>query len=218
MPSAYKIPHDLPHQTVISGTANGRLFRLEGGGVGRPYDGKLGSVLKSTTGPLYISIHLLDIVAVFGYPTYSNYHEDTKDLFKISDGYEYERNIKYENGGHMKTLHKITRHSDHLSGDFQVLECSVEAPELEATEPTVETFIAAGPGKIDSNAVLAWRKKGGGYFTARFESQYRLNHEESLPHLQFRVVHVTTDHSQEVLDQKESLHVIRHLPGLSWKP
>ena len=118
----------------------------------------------------------------------------------------------------MKTLHKITRHSDHLSGDFQVLECSVEAPELESIEPIVETFIPAGPGKIDSNAVLAWRKKGGEYFTARCESQYRLNHEESLPRLQFHVVHFTTDHCHEVLDQKESLHVIRHLPVLSWKP
>ena len=90
----------------------------------------------------------------------------------------------------------------------------MEAPELES----IEHSSPAGPGKIDSNAVLAWRKKGGGYITARCESQYRLNHEESLPHLQFRVVHFTTDHSQEVLDQKESLHVIRHLRGLSWKP
>lgn len=208
------VPEELRHKTVIRGTANGKTFRLEGEGVGRPYDGKLASVLKSSTGPLHIPMHLLDIVAIFGYPTYSKYHEDTKDLFKISDGYEYERNIKYENGGHMKTLHKITRHSNQLSGDFQVLECSVQAPELECIEPVVETFIPSGPGKIDSNAVLAWRKKGGGYFTANCESQYRLNHQESLPHLLFRMVHFTTNHSQEVLDQKESLHVIRQLPGL----
>lgn len=211
---AHKVPVELRHKTVISGTANGKEFRLEGEGVGRPYDGKLSSMLKSSTGPLHISMHLLDIVAIFGYPTYSHYHEDTKDLFKISDGYEYERDIKYENGGYMKTLHKISRHSDHLSGDFKVLECSVEAPELESIEPIVETFVPAGPGKIDSQAVLAWRKKGGGYFTGRCESQYRLNHKESLPHLQFRMVHFTTNHSQEVLDQKESLHVIRHFPGL----
>ena len=209
-----KVPEELRHETIIHGTANGKTFRLAGEGQGRPYDGKLGSVLKSTTGPLHIPMHLLDIVAIFGYPTYSNYHEDTKDLFKISDGYEYERSITYENGGHMKTLHKVTKHSDHLSGDFQVLECTVQAPELECIEPVVETFIPAGPGKINSHAVLAWRVKGGGYFTARCESQYRLKHEESLNHLQFRVVHFNTNHSQEVLDQKESLHVIRHLPGL----
>jgi hypothetical protein len=209
-----KVPDELNHKTVISGTANGKQFRLEGEGVGRPYDGELRSVLKSSTGPLHIPMHLLDIVAIFGYPTYSNYHEDTKDLFKISDGYEYERDIKYDNGGHMKTLHKIARHSGHLSGDFQVLECSVDAPELECIEPIVETFIPAGPGKINSQAVLAWRKKGGGFFTAHCQSQYRLNHKESLPHLQFRVVQFTTNHSQEVLDQKESLHVIRRLPGV----
>jgi hypothetical protein len=211
---AFKVPEVLQHKTVISGTANGKQFRLAGEGEGRPYDGKLSSVLKSSNGPLHIPMHLLDIVAIFGYPTYSKYHEDTKDLFKISNGYEYEREIKYENGGYMKTLHKITRHSDHLSGDFKVLECTVDAPELECIEPIVETFIPAGPGKINSEAALAWRKKGGGFFTALCHSQYRLNHKESLPHVQFRVVHFDTNHSQEVLDQKESLHVIRHLPTL----
>ena len=144
MPSAYKIPVELPHQTVISCTANGRLFRLEGGGVGRPYDGKLGSVLKSTTGPLHITIHLLDIVAVFGYPRYSNYHEDTKDLFKISDGYEYERNIKYENGGHMKTLHKIT------PAPFRSLVWRLPGPGMQRGSPRTgihRTFITCWPWK-----------------------------------------------------------------------
>jgi len=145
----------LRHRTVLSGTANGKEFRLEGERVGRPYDGELSTVLKSSSGPLHIPMHLPDVVAIFGYPTYSNYHEDTKDLFKISDGYEYESDIKFENGGHVKTLHKITRHSDHLSGDFKILECNVQSPELESIEPIVETFIPAGPGKINSQAVLA---------------------------------------------------------------
>lgn len=209
-----KVPEKLRHKTIITGTANGKQFRLEGEGEGRPYEGELCALLKTTSGPLHISMHLLDVVSMFGYPTYSRYHEQTKELFKISDGYEYERDIKFENGGYMKTLHKVTRQPDCLQGDFKVLECSVEAPDLEAIEPIVETFIPAGPGKINSQAVFAWRKKGGGYFTARCESQYRLNHKESLPHLQFRVVHFDTNHSQDTLDQKESLHVIRHLPGI----
>ena len=74
----------------------------------------------------------------------------------------------------MKTLHQITRHSDQLSGDFQILDCTVQAPELEGIEPIVETFIPAGPGKINNHAVLAWRNKEGGYFTAQCQSQYRL--------------------------------------------
>ena len=41
------VPEELRHKTVIRGTANGKTFRLEGEGVGRPYDGKLASVLKS---------------------------------------------------------------------------------------------------------------------------------------------------------------------------
>ena len=81
----HKVPEELRHEAVIRGTANGQQLRLEGEGVGRPYDGKLHSVLKSTTGPLHIPMHLLDIVAIFGYPTYSNYHENNKDLFKISN-------------------------------------------------------------------------------------------------------------------------------------
>lgn len=124
------------------------MFRLAGEGQGRPDDGKIGSVLKSTTGPLHIPMHLLDIVSLFGFPTYSNYHEDTKDLFKISDGYEYERSITYENGGHMKTLHKVTKHSDHLSGDFQVLECTAKHRSLSASSPLWKHSFQLAPERL----------------------------------------------------------------------
>ena len=73
---------------------------------------------------------------------------------------KYGRDLKFENGGHMKTLHKITRHSDHLSGDFKESECNVQSPELEAIEPIAETIISAGPGRINSyNVSCVWRKK-----------------------------------------------------------
>lgn len=208
------VPQELKHETTIRGTFNGKQFELKGEGGGQPYDGKLASRLESTGVPLSFSMHLLDIVAIFGYPTYSKYHEDTTELFKSSDGYEYERHLKYENGGYMNTLHQIVwKDGDCLSGDFQVLngECT-NVPELEGIEPIVETFLPAGPGKIKSHCVIAWRKKGGGVFTAECESEYRLKHSRSLPLLQFRMVQFTTNHTQMVLDQKERLDVVRYLP------
>lgn len=204
-----QIPEDLQHHTKIHGKVNGREFELVGQGSGRPYDGKLESHLSSTRGPLHFPMHLLDIVSIFGYPTYSKYHAGTKDLFKISDGYEYERNLTYENGGFMKTLHIITRQEDGLHGDFQVVDAQVECPELEGIEPISETFIPAGPGKIKSEAVIAWRTVGGGLFTATCKSEYRLKHNECLPYLHFRLVDFTTNHTQENLNQEESLNVLR---------
>jgi len=191
---------------------NGAPFELVGGGVGKPYDGKLASRLTSKNGPLPFSMHLMDIVAIFGYPTYSCYHEDTTDLFKRSrGGYEYERHLKFENGGFMDTLHKITNDGTSLEGDFCVVDGQVEAPELIGIEPIVETFIPAGPGKIRSECVVAWRKKEGGIFSAKCSSEYRLRHDLELPYLHFRVVHFTTNHTQEILDQQETLNVFRHI-------
>ena len=207
------VPEVLPHHTTIRGTFNGKNFELMGKGHGKPYEGMLESRLETKGPPLHFPMHLLDIVAIFGYPTYSHYHEGTVDLFKISDGYEYERHITYENGGYMDTLHTIVRKDDGLHGDFQVLRGeNLQVPELECIEPISETFIPAGPGKIKSTCVLAWRKKGGGLFTAECKSEYRLKHNKSLQGIQFRLVNFTTAHTQTVLDQKESLHVIRSLP------
>ena len=208
--SVKSVPNELAHQTTISGTFNGKSFELKGKGCGRPYEGKLESLLKSTGGPLHFPMHLLDI---FGYPTYSCYHEGTTELFKISDGYEYEQHITYENGGSMDTLHTIVRKDDGLHGNFQVLKGeNYQVPELEGIEPIAETFIPAGPGKIKSTCVLAWRKKGGGLFKADCKSEYRLKHSKVLPGLQFRLVNFTTTHTQEVLNQKENMDVIRCLP------
>lgn len=213
------VPEELAHHTIISGKFNGKDFKLVGGGTGRPYDGKLKSVLKAAGGPLHFPMHLLDIVAIFGYPTYSRYHPGTVELFKISpEGYQYERHIKFHDGGQMNTLHDITLQKDGLHGDFKVLngECS-NVPELEGIENIVETFIPDGPGRIKSRCVLAWRKKGGGLFTADCESEYRLKHDNVLPNLQFRVVEFTTNHTQEVLDQQENLDVFRSLRQLDLK-
>ena len=115
------IPEELVHETIIEGTFNGNTFTLKGQGVGRPYDGQIHTTLESTTGPLHFPVHLLDIVASFGYPTYSFHHPGTLDLFKVSHGYEYERHIKYESGGYMDTSHKVTRYyRKGLKGHFQV--------------------------------------------------------------------------------------------------
>ena len=70
---------ELRHWTVVSGTANEKQFRSAREGVGRPNDDKLSSMLKSNSGLLHILIpmHRLNIVAIFGHPTYSINHEDT---------------------------------------------------------------------------------------------------------------------------------------------
>jgi hypothetical protein len=161
-------------------------------------------------------MHLLDIIAIMGYPTYSHYQEGCYDLFKISNGYEYERSIKYENGGHMKSLHKIKYEGGKLTGDFHVLEASAhDIPELVGIEPIAETYYPAGPGKIRSKLMIAWKTKEGKLFRAECDSEYRLSHKTELPFLQFRLINFKkTDHTSEVLDQAETLNVVRDIAGL----
>lgn len=76
---------ELRHRTVVSGTANEKQFR-SARGVGRPNDDKLSSMLKSNSGLLHtlIPVHRINIVAIFGYPTYSINHEDTSSRSRMA--------------------------------------------------------------------------------------------------------------------------------------
>src|SRR4051812_44263731 len=95
------VPELLRHETRVHGTINGTPFELLGGGVGQPYEGRLSTRLETSGAPLHFPAALLDIVIVVGYPTYSNYQKGCFDLFKLSDGYEYERNFRFGDGGWM---------------------------------------------------------------------------------------------------------------------
>lgn len=206
------IGKSLKQETCCHGTLNGHAFKLVGGGNGKPFDGMVHTSLKSTNGPLPFPVVLLSPVLIMGYPTFSNYHRGAFDLFKLSNGYNYERHFQFENGGHMDTVHKIAYQSNKLVGDFHVVSADVKFTDLlDDVEPAVETFIPAGPGEIESSFVIAWRLREGGFFRAYVQSEYHLTHNAQLPYPQFRHITFDTKCTADGIEQTESLNVFRDL-------
>ena len=202
----------LDQETICHGNFNKDKFELKGGGAGEPYEGRVSTFLESTGGPLTFPTALLSPILIMGYPTFSHYHLGCHDLFKISNGYEYERHFKLENGGKINTLHKIKYDGTKLNGDFHVLEADCKVPNLVGIEPAIETFIPAGPGKIRSKVLIAWRQENGELFTADVESEYRLTHTAELPFIQFRHIDFDVMYTPTSIKQSESLQVFREFP------
>jgi len=210
-----KIPEMLQHVTKVWGKVNNKSFELIGGGVGEPFEGKLNCQLR-TTQPLSFDIHLLNVLNM-GCPTFSCYQAGTYDLFKISNGYIFEREITYENRGSMKTRHTIKcDNSSKLYNEVEVLEADIgKIPKLVGIEPLVEQFIPAGPGKIRSIMNIVWRKESGGFFTANCVTTYHLNHKVELPWVEYRLIDfLHTKHTETTMDQAEAITVLRSFASL----
>jgi len=209
------IARNLGHKTHLFGKINGREFNLQGGGSGKPYDGVLNTTLESTSGKVDFPMHLLDHIAIMGYPTFSQYQKGCYDLFKISDGYKYSRSLKFSCGGYMETRHDIKRTKNELIGEFEVVEAEFSAPDIEDVERLVETFYPAGPGRIESYFKARWVTTEGQIYSADVNSVYELNHDLTLPFPHFRLVNFETNHSDTVLNQDELLIVVSDVYDLA---
>jgi hypothetical protein len=206
------IPQTLEQKTLLHGTVNGENFKMRGGGMGAPHEGRVATDLVTNPGPVQFKTGLMAPCIIMGYPTFSKYPEGTHDLFKISDGYEYERHLTFENGGKLDTISKVTYHGDrggdfhvrHVEGDFEV-HGQVEAPELVGVDPLVETFEPAGPGRINSTFRIVWRTADGGQFAATAKNVYRLKHRQALPFPHKRRIEFETQFGPERIRQSELL-------------
>ncbi|MDP1614463.1 MAG: hypothetical protein Q8L68_01560 [Methylococcales bacterium] len=209
------IPKTLRHITTIKGIFNNKSFELQGGGTGMPHEGLLDCKLISMNGPVHFPMPLMNVIAIFGYPTYSR-HVNVYDIFKRSNGYEYERNIQFENGGFMRSLHTVRYSEDDnkrvLRGCFEVHAENVDVPlDIISLSPIMETFVPAGPGKVRSKFFLAWNTRSGKQYLANCESEYRLRHNLTLPQILFRHAEFVEDRSTpEMLDLDERIVVTDH--------
>jgi len=216
------LPNHLPHETHLFGLINGGRFDLKGGGTGNPHTGLLKTSLDSVRGPVHFPMTILSPIALMGYPTYSNYQQGGTDLFKISDGYSYERNFKFDNGGFMHSHHDIKRSNGKLVGEFEVLNASLELPEAMVLDPTcIETFYPAGVGKIESFFKMRWlepskfNEEVNVILTADVWSTYTLKHTLRLPKNHFRMIKFDTEHTQSRLRQDEILSVFYDIEQLN---
>jgi len=206
------IPDQLEQQTLLHGTVNGEKFKMRGGGMGAPHEGAVATDLATNPGPVRFPTGLMGVAIIMGFPTFSKYPPGTHDLFKISDGYEYERHLRFESGGTLDTISKVTYHGsrgddfhvEHVEGDFEV-DGKVEAPELVGIDPVVETFEPAGPGRITSTFRIVWRTKDGGEFAAHADNAYRLKHDKALPFKHARRIEFDSQFSPDRIRQSERL-------------
>lgn len=206
------IPDQLEQKTLLHGTVNGESFKMRGGGMGAPHEGTVATDLVTNPGPVGFKMGLMAPCIIMGFPTFSKYPPGTHDLFKISDGYEYERHLRFENGGKLDTISKVTYHGsrggefrvDHVEGDFEV-NGKVDAPELVSVDPLVETFEPAGEGQIKSTFKIVWRTSDGGTFTADADNVYRLKHKQKLPFKHKRRIEFDAQFSPDRIRQSERL-------------
>jgi hypothetical protein len=206
------IPGKLEQRTYLHGTVNGEAFAMRGGGMGAPHDGTVATELATNPGPVGFPMGLMAVCIIMGFPTFSKYPKGTHDLFKISDGYEYERHLRFEEGGTLDTISKVTYHGSrggdlqvrYVEGDFEV-NAQVDAPELVSIEPLVETFEPAGEGRIKSTFKVVWRTADGGTFTADADNVYKLKHKQALPFKHKRRIEFDTEFRQDRIRQSERL-------------
>ncbi|MBV9931914.1 MAG: hypothetical protein JO013_13355 [Alphaproteobacteria bacterium] len=206
---------ELRQETRCHGVFRGQRFELTGGGVGRPFDGLVDTDL-TTAIPLPFPPAVLAPVLIMGYPTFSTYHPGAFDLFKLSDGYTYDRQFRFENGGTMRSTHRVEYLGDYLRGDFEVLEAEADLPDLIACEPTIESFFPGGPGVIDSRFEMVWRTGQGRHFHAEVSSTYRLTHNATIPYTQFRYITFDGKYTSQHVQQREQLNVFRDIRRLSF--
>jgi hypothetical protein len=206
------IPDKLEQKTFLHGTVNGENFKMRGGGMGAPHEGTVATDLVTNPGPVRFPMGLMAPCIIMGFPTFSKYPPGTHDLFKISDGYEYERHLRFESGGRLDTVSKVTYlgpkgdefHVQQVKGDFEV-NGNVEAPELVSVDPLVETFEPDGKGQIKSTFRIVWRTKDGGTFEADANNVYHLNHKEELPFPHERRIEFDAQFSPDRIRQSERL-------------
>lgn len=204
-----RLPDVFTMETRIHGTINGNDFEFVGTERGETYKGIVEAELNSTTGPVN-AVHLVGgPIGSVGYPNFCQTQPGCFDAFKASVGYEYERHFRFDDGGYLDTLHRIEQTSeDALVGDFHV-SGEVTPPEIVGIEPLIEIWLPDGPGRIRGQFVVSWKKKDGNLFTARVDTEYRLNHEKALPRMQFRHVEFQTNHTEFSIRQRERVTLFR---------
>jgi hypothetical protein len=126
---------------------------------------------------------------------------------------KYQRDYRFSNGARFNSFHNISydNEKNHVYGMFQ----TSNFPEDKFQGnwricDLLETFIPHGPGIIKSVMAVEWCD-GDAQLHSIIESEYYLNHNESLPGLHWRHVKFETAHKGAEYTQSEKITVIDHL-------
>lgn len=187
--------------------------RVEAEGTGNANKGMLTSRMKHD---FKFSPELLAPFLIVGYPTYSEYKDEAKDLFKpstLAGGYKYQRSYRLSNGTNFTSFHNILYKADEhaLHGTFSTQNFPEDrlGPAWKVCD-LLETFIPHAPGVIKSIMAVGW-VNGKEKLHGIIESEYYFNHNEELPSLHWRHVKFQTSNVGGLYTQSEKITVVNKL-------
>ena len=191
------IPAKTQHKYNVYGSVNGETFKLEGTGNGTPYEGKVDLYLDSTTGQLPFPIQIL--VPFISIPTIGKNQDNTVELYKNINGYEFDRTIMFNHpsgtSAWMKTVQKVTHQDNMIICDYQIVDGAMAfSYDLDSIEPVVDTIRPFAPNRVINDTCVAWRKKDGQMLVAVCETTVILPPGSSqLTQLQFNMAEFNTE-------------------------
>lgn len=195
---------------------NGSAFEYSGMSRGHYGNGNI-SCETQLRGRLPKGYHaaLLSKHKLTGQPSMSYITEGAVNPFISTGGvYAATREIDLGVHGHLKTTYFVESRGEGKLRAVFMDEGEVDVPELVAVLPTVETWVPAGPGRIDGAMTFSWLSAEGAIISGVARSKYTLPTELELPGIHHRDIRIDIDipTDQSYMNQKE--RIVLFTPGM----
>lgn len=173
----------------LSGYINGQPIDLIGNGTIDPMLGVTSGKYTLRNLPDDFPPAILSACLITGYPNVCATKGDIDNPFG-KHPYQYERTIRFRNGGklHLRTECKYV--NEKLESQFH-LEGHITAPILDAVEPIMESWEPGQNAQVNGNFIIAWRCRDGSLFIAEANTKYTIFADVKISHLLHRYIAVT---------------------------
>jgi hypothetical protein len=198
--------HQHEYKLQVHANINGASLDISGYSRGVPSSGEfLASVSTADPLPKSFDLSLLAFVLKTGSPSIALLVPGIENFFRKTGGvYTATRKLDLREHGHLTCDYRVERAGDTLASSFD-LQGTVNVPELVSVEPTVETWIPNGPGRIAGNFVMSWLARDGSRVIGDGVTQYKLPTKSELSSVHFRDIRIKTVVLGGTLNQYESI-------------
>jgi len=185
---------------------NGAVLEIAGYSRGVPSSGEfLASVSTPNALPKGFDLSLLAFVLKTGTPSIALLVPGVENIFRTTGGeYSATRKLNLGEHGRLSCEYRIERSGDSLASTFE-LSGEVNVPELVTIEPTIETWVPNGPGKIAGSFVMSWLGRDGSRVIGEGSTEYRLPTTAVLAGVHYRDIRIKTVVLGGTLNQYESI-------------
>src|SRR5262249_16641966 len=114
------------------------------------------------------------------------------------------RTLDLGSRGALSTAYRVENGPTGLLEIFDVTG-NVAVPPLVSIEPTVETWVPLGAGRIYGHFVMVWQTAEGERIIGKAETNYCLNLDQALPGVQFRDIRIDLSCTERHLHQVEEI-------------